>query len=143
MSGTTTVKTLHLQGPALDWIVARIEFPKGAYGGEADHYSGNNNERWIRIPDKENRSYTLANYSTNWAQGGPIFEREIASHSTDDNSPTKYAWHKNGESRSYGPTLLVAAMRCYVESQLGPEVELPDVFLPYCHQPAKPKGPAL
>jgi hypothetical protein len=28
--------------------------------------------------------------------------------------------------KSYGPTPLVAAMRCYVASQLGDEVDVPD-----------------
>lgn len=31
--------------------------------------------------------------------------------------------------RSYGPTLLIAAMRCYVASKLGDEVEVPDELL--------------
>ena len=65
-------------------------------------------------------------YSTDWAQGGPIIEREgIRMHrsSTGD-------WWAAAESALYrpssGPTPLIAAMRCYVASQLGDEVEVPE-----------------
>jgi hypothetical protein len=67
--------------------------------------------------------------STDWAQGGPIIEREgITLFSTDD-----YEW-----AASYGatqffrsemptsPTPLIAAMRCYVASKLGDEVDIPE-----------------
>lgn len=68
--------------------------------------------------------------STNWSQGGPIIEREgievgrqhdewiACSEVADDGN-----WDKNV---CYGPTPLIAAMRCYVTSKLGDEVEIPD-----------------
>jgi hypothetical protein len=68
----------------------------------------------------------LAPYSTSWAHGGPIIEREIYSFSSDDNSTTKYAWHKDNKTRAYGDTFLIAAMRCYVASKMGDEVEIPE-----------------
>jgi hypothetical protein len=66
-------------------------------------------------------------YSTDWAQGGPIIEREHISaayaywgewEAWDDKTmpPPKYR----------GPTPLIAAMRCYVASKLGDEVEIPE-----------------
>jgi hypothetical protein len=125
------IKTSELIGTALDWVVAILEFPKGNYGGEATHthYSGNRGERWIRIPDKQNRTYGLAQYSTNWAQGGPIIEREKVS---------TVAWYRYGhliewsskiegsDIKQFGPTPLIAAMRCFIASKQGDEVEIPE-----------------
>jgi len=68
--------------------------------------------------------------STNWAQGGPIIEREfimlthpkyncwtaIAQDSTDLDAPLY---------REDGETPLIAAMRCYVASVLGAEIDVP------------------
>jgi hypothetical protein len=63
------------------------------------------------------------NYSTDWAQGGPLIEREgIAINGVEDD-----AWKATLPSGScIGPTMLIAAMRCYVASKLGDEVEVPD-----------------
>ena len=69
--------------------------------------------------------------STDWAHGGPIIEREGINlvHQGDahdwDASLWDYAeqdWHLHTE----GPTSLIAAMRCYVASKLGDEVEVPE-----------------
>ena len=131
------VKTNELIGPALVWAVAILEFPKGSYGGEADHYSGNNNERWIRVPDTENRTYVLAKYPTDWAQGGPIIEREQlcigCMHQPDPNccpplDPDTLYWARttSGGYLSYGPTHLIAAMRCFVASKFVNEVDMPE-----------------
>jgi hypothetical protein len=83
------------------------------------------------------------NYSTDWAQGGPIIEREKigvwwATHYVDEDG-VEYGNHwyaevgctdENADSRycgvADGPTPLIAAMRCYVASKLGDEVEVPD-----------------
>ena len=71
--------------------------------------------------------------STNWAQGGPIIEREVISlvflgDHWVASTPNPEA--KLGDGRdpleAYGPTPLIAAMRCYVSSKLGDEVELPE-----------------
>jgi hypothetical protein len=67
--------------------------------------------------------------STDWAQGGPIIEREgidictsnrggwIATLITD--------WEEGAFVRGEGDTCLFSAMRCYVASKLGDEVEIP------------------
>jgi hypothetical protein len=66
------------------------------------------------------------NYSTDWAQAGPIIERERIdinffakplAELNHDCYATKTPCHANG------PTPLVAAMRCYLISKLGDEVE--------------------
>ena len=94
------MKTSELKGAALDWAVAKCEV--GAeFIGEIDdpHF-----------------------YSTDWAQGGPIVEREqIALYLGGDDE-----WMADdGWKRATGPTPLVAAMRGYVAMKLGDEVEIP------------------
>lgn len=81
--------------------------------------------------------------STDWSQGGPIIEREgvltrpirCPGHELDgqslamiDNGNTGVAVCWGGEGLFYwsGPTTLIAAMRCYVASKLGAEVEVPE-----------------
>ena len=81
--------------------------------------------------DKAHEWFADYNPSTNWSQGGPIIEQEgitITHHGND----WKDAWsarkgdgHWKGEE-AYGPTPLIAAMRCYVASKLGDEVEIPE-----------------
>lgn len=68
------------------------------------------------------------NPSEKWSQAGPIIEREKLM-LWYDTRYTKYWWrakHKNSAVVFYGPTLLIAAMRCYIASKLGNEVEIPE-----------------
>lgn len=94
------MKTSERTGFALDWAVAECE------GG-----------KWCS-------AYTP---STNWAQGGPIIEREIAKiERFSDALWEATAFTKNAQDFvQSGPTPLIAAMRCYVASVLGNEVEIP------------------
>ena len=68
--------------------------------------------------------------STDWSQGGPIIEREIDSISRVDAYPdytaARVACDEWGDCSATGPTLLIAAMRCFVASKLGDEVEIPE-----------------
>jgi hypothetical protein len=65
-------------------------------------------------------------YSTNWAHGGPIIERQrIGLAAYEDGTWGGYTFdHAAGQlALDYeGPTALVAAMRCYVASKFGVEV---------------------
>jgi hypothetical protein len=61
-------------------------------------------------------------YSTDWAWGGPIIERE----GIDLYQSGSWAAEMGGTHRQEGPTPLVAAMRCYVGSVMGNEMEVPD-----------------
>ena len=70
--------------------------------------------------------------STNWAQGGPIIEREQIELRFTAVLDTWYAQPNDMDSvcqRKKGPTPLIAAMRCYVVSKLGDEVEMPSAVL--------------
>jgi hypothetical protein len=70
-------------------------------------------------------------FSTDWAQGGPIIEREEISIEYG-RAEFKSEWiaYKLGlpdeDNPQGGPTPLIAAMRCYVASKLGDEVEIPE-----------------
>jgi len=61
--------------------------------------------------------------STNWAQAGPIIERERICLIDQGGDYWQALW---GWKEAFGPTPLVAAMRCYVASKLGDEVEIPE-----------------
>lgn len=107
------MKTSELTGAALDWAVAKCEHPEWwEMFVDMDTIHG------LRMDD--GNDYTP---STNWEQGGPIIERERIATWGDGNlyweAECGWAWGK-------GPTPLVAAMRCYVASKLGDEIELPE-----------------
>jgi len=74
--------------------------------------------------------------TSNWAQGGPIIERERIelNRGNDLYFPSG---NENGDyyeplwiaGKLHGQTPLIAAMRCYVASKLGDEVDVPDELL--------------
>lgn len=114
-----TAKTSELSGAALDWAVAKC---KGWIKGDITH------PKFCRLWRDQIR--TPAIYpSTSWAQGGPIIEREriATSYHPNPNTPGWEPWVATTKSyRADGPTPLIAAMRCYVASKLGDEVEVPE-----------------
>ena len=68
--------------------------------------------------------------SIDWQQGGAIIEREGINLDNYAKNPQWSAWtpapeRATGEAQAYGKTPLVAAMRCYVASKLGDDVEVP------------------
>jgi hypothetical protein len=62
-------------------------------------------------------------YSTDWAHGGPIIEMERIE--LEWSGSEWWARIKADDDFS-GPTPLVAAMRCFVASRLGDEVDIPE-----------------
>lgn len=70
------------------------------------------------------------NFSTNWAQSGPIIEREdieiCLAKEAGHHETEKWMGVKNNSWFGFAPTPLIAAMRCYVASKLGDEVEVPE-----------------
>lgn len=114
------ILTSNLMPPALDWAVCVCEKTQmGAY----------------------------TRYATEWAHGGPIIEREKmdlsayldywearlwANREVLNGMPpavaaaTLRARRVTNSVLACGPTPLIAAMRCYVASKLGDEVDVPD-----------------
>ena len=64
-------------------------------------------------------------YSIDWYAAGPIIEREGINLWTEG-----YDWEATqyGKWQEWGPTPLIAAMRCYVGTKLGNEVEIPETL---------------
>jgi len=115
------MKTSELTGHALDWAVATCEGGTGFWHDGIATY-------WITLDGKDRalrygwaQSYSP---STNWAQGGAIIEREKIDVLYEHDLRWVAVPQKGIES--YGPTPLIAAMRCYVASKLGDTVELPE-----------------
>ena len=109
------MKTINLTGAALDWAVDKslnLNTPYNSWGQTG------------KVPL----------YSTDWSQGGPIIEREDIAICRLENN--EWRAQLNVESfgpycRQYGPTPLIAVMRCYVASQLGDQVDVPEAL---CNQ---------
>ena len=147
------MKASELTGAALDWAVAKCE-------GVDDYIV--NESFMTRWSDDEFEDGVDYHYSTDWAQGGPIIEREDTSIIRCDdeyqNFPDKWMAERGANSYCestehqshdpmiqfsvwtdgsmfvkdgpfYGPTPLIAGMRCYVASKLGVEVEIPEELL--------------
>jgi len=103
------MRTSELIGPALNWAVARAL-------GKRPHI-------FIYPITKIAHLSEEHDYSTEWSQGGPIIERERILLKPTGDTWTVYSYCQN--RFAFGPTALVAAMRCYVASKLGDEVEVP------------------
>lgn len=71
------------------------------------------------------------NYSTDWSKAGPIIEREMIATSRGGSYSENFWCASRGfsDDRIYGPTPLVAAMRCYAVHKLGSEIDVPDEVL--------------
>lgn len=86
---------------------------------------------WDNCPINEK---TSENYSSSWEQGGPIIEREkINLHFCCDlrDINGKYIHASINTNLYHGyckrhDTPLIAAMRCYVASKMGEEIEIPE-----------------
>ena len=118
------MKTSELTGIALDWAV---ELAKGTHwsvhGYFVFKYANGTTRTFERKPEWR--------YSTDWSQGGPIIERERlnlrASGAGDWVASTHDVQHPDRVIQ-YAPTPLIAAMRCYVASKFGDEIEVPEEY---------------
>ena len=114
------IKTAELVGAALDWAVHVADkavepdlFPT-IWGGKVQ----------FRTP-------LCPKYSTDPAQAYPIINREGICTKRQLPCSVGYEWNswqhtKFGNGAASGLTPLIAAMRCYVASKLGEEVDVPE-----------------
>lgn len=122
-----TIKVIETTKIQLGWLVAKCE---GATNLRFDTvacwwFTLNGKDRVLSRGWSTEQNYAPA---TDWAHGGPIIEREnIALYPHGDG--TYEAEVFLNPKRCVGPTPLVAAMRCYVISKLGDEVETPKELL--------------
>jgi hypothetical protein len=108
------MKTSKLTGAALYWAVAKCESLDCYIEDGVVHLKGQ--------PFDTDWRYWLP--STDWAQGGPIIERERIEFDFNEDTQMFHAY--DGLQSGTGPTHLIAAMRCYVASKFGDEVEVPE-----------------
>lgn len=120
------IKTSEATPIQLDWLVAKIE-------GYLDSMLNIRTGIVFGLVGK-------LDYSTNWKLGGPIIERELIQTNPKWNNAGyehpvgNWSWEAfvlgpdnlDDNFESAGPTPLIAAMRCYVASKLGDEVEIPE-----------------
>ena len=123
-------KVQDLTGPALDWAVAKCE---GYFAKSPAHkYDGT----WIKGADflkmhrADEHGVHWTHSSTDWAEGGPLIEREKITldvfDPTGDWRASVYKMKNDEIVGGEGTTPLIAAMRCYVSSKLGEEIEIPE-----------------
>ena len=109
------IKTKDLTGAALDWAVAKCSTKNGATFEDG---------RLYLLNDAGHRLVLRYAPSTDWAQAGPILERERIAIGYGH-----YVWNAAKYGMGWyvgGPTPLVAAMRCFAASTLGSEIEVPE-----------------
>jgi hypothetical protein len=132
------ISTCELKGRALDWVVATIE----GYGNLQKNVYHATQPLTMHRKDGQCVLFDTLKYSADWALVGPILDRAlIGVYPVDSNTfaAFKYqpagslatmAGHQLSAFKQKGPTAPLAAMRCYVESMLGSEVEVPDLLVP-------------
>ena len=119
-----TLKTSELIGAALDWAVAMCEGCNLQYGlTDDERYSTNPQHAWPII----DREKVGTSYDHDWIY-------DPTSTDPDDIADNGDRWlaeiAQPKHCGEYGPTSLVAAMRCYVASKLGDEVDVPEGLTP-------------
>lgn len=136
------MKTSELTGAALDWAVATAEGMSWWTRANAKWDTNDGYTDWILDKDGVLKRFyfdgsrSRAGHwevietfkpSTDWNQGGPIIEREsitVGPHQVNGEVVGFFALGLQTDW-SYGKTPLIAAMRCYVASKLGDEIDIP------------------
>lgn len=134
------VKVSELTDAALDWAVAKcknqyVETRVTGRQNTSCRFGLFYNQRWVGAWERWDE-YTP---STDWAQGGPIIEREINNLFKQHQivgAPATWTACKHIDTGTHtallnveGPTPLIAAMRCYVASKMGDTINVPDELL--------------
>lgn len=123
-------KVSELEGAELDYWVARAcGATEGSYSGEID-----GGKIYVGIFDGKPMCDDAPcgfKPSALWAHGGPIIERERLMLEYEGDAIGWSATYEAGlhslstwKRKAVGPTALIAAMRCYVASKFGEEVEV-------------------
>ena len=140
-----TINTQDLTGPALDWAVAHAEGlttpGRFLYVRSAMRRATLDTAERLRDMEAIDGASVIYSPSTNPAQGHPIIERECiwlgpAKYMAPSVTPlpgrewmaksTALAPH----APTFGPTALIAAMRCWAAFRLGQVVDVPAELLP-------------
>jgi hypothetical protein len=114
------IKTSELTGAALCWAAAKADGEQVMLRITPSRLLLAEGETWELPYDPD----------TNWSQGGPIIERERIV--LREFSPIREDWEAEiriHHINAFGPTPLIAAMRCFVASRLGDTVDVPAELL--------------
>lgn len=123
-------KTADLEGDLLDAATAKANGMHPYYGRSPRGLEPPSPEVW-----RDAVGWPVPKFSTSWSDGGPIIGRERIGVEWDHYNCFGTGWcavlehdaRSDGGQRSFGsgPTPLIAAMRAYISSKFGSEVELP------------------
>lgn len=125
------IKTSELSGTALCYTVCIIEKPQLTWGETIGIHHAS---RQIVVPSMP--SPQCYSPYMNWASFGPIIERELITISQGRDLITSIWTEGYGPGdggykfKHTGPTPLIAAMRTFVASRLGDEVDVPEELAP-------------
>ncbi len=115
------MKTSELTGTALDWAVATCE-----------GYTDYDPDTETMMPPRKGYgrvNFDEYSFSTDWSQGGPIIEREGISIlyrvGVNMSANINGQYEQSVPYNQRGNAQLIVAMRCYVASKLGDDIELP------------------
>lgn len=131
------IKTTDLSGRPLTWAVCKalgyvpakkIKQDGGVAIVEAPELEFST---MVMLPGAGGAIYFSTFDFEGWAQAGPIIEQEKIGFGHSYEHP---AWIASGHGIDdpvfYGPTPVISAMRCYVASELGDVLDIPDILLP-------------
>lgn len=129
------IKVSEASGAVLDWLVAKC---RGIPASDI-YFDGRRIYRRMRsaegaLTDKYITGPELL-FSSMWESGGPIIDRInglLLKQWLESKSETRcqaFINDNEGDWVAFGPTALIAAMRCYVIRELGEEVEVPEELL--------------
>lgn len=126
------VKTSELKGNALCYAVCLIELPHLVWNETIGLHHASDQVVVPSLPSPDCYSPF-----TSWGMVGPIIEREEISIRVNRPCSAGREWEASpsitakgaGGRWGYGPSPLIAAMRCYVASKLGDTVEIPDELI--------------
>lgn len=116
------IKVSEATPPQLDWMAAKangIPLCLSPFTGS---------KQFVLVGQNGKPTSHTYEPTTSWAQGGPIIERE----KIGINFTLFEGWiaetdaHPTSDHHMRGSTPLIVAMRCYVSSKLGEEVDVPE-----------------
>ena len=140
------MKTSELNGSALDWVVAKCEekflTPFDEHFRRLCSHSGHSPVRTDQLLHNQplkgkwcvlggnGFGQAIPNYHTDWAQAGPIIDREEIDTYCYESPKAGCGWYiaeiTGTKAKGRGNTRMIAAMRCYVARKLGDCVEIPE-----------------
>ena len=137
------IKTAGLIGPALDWAVAKCEGKThfSRLPSSKRYYSPSTNGTQAR-PIIEREEISIIRVNDDWGvdekgfcdmqQRIPVWcatDGQMGTETSTEHQHHDEMFQIYESEVVYGPTPLVAAMRCYVARKLGKEIDIPDELL--------------